>query len=150
VREVQDALKQLGYYSGPLDGLPGPQTQGAIAAYETQNGREASGIATPELLASLRSSGRVDLAPVPTEVASTPASGAAQPQPAAEPDGTIAAVQEALARSAYGPLTVDGVAGPATRDAIKKFQHDHNLPITGDVTDALIVELRADGAMGGG
>ena len=66
---------------------------------------------------------------------------------AAAPDERVAVVQEALARSAYGPLTADGVFGPRTRDAIIRFQRDHGLPPTGAISDALVVELRAAGAI---
>lgn len=62
-------------------------------------------------------------------------------------DPLVAVVQTALARSAYGPLTADGVMGPATRDAIVRFQHDHDLPVTGEVSEALVLELRAYGAL---
>lgn len=161
VRATQDALMQLGYYSGPLDGLPGPQTQSAIEAFRDQSESDGTEEISLELLSELRSARRPDLSPVPTRVetpaeqsrqATEPSSAATAPVREASPraDGVVAAVQEALARSAYGPLTVDGVAGEATRQAIMKFQKDHNLPITGEVSDALVVELRAAGALGGG
>ena len=158
VRDVQDALMQVGYYSGPLDGLAGPQTRSAIKAFEAQSGRDATGEASFDLLQAIRASSRPDLSPVATRVASpetqhtpqSPSQQVASAPPTAVPNGVVAAVQGALARSAYGPLAVDGVAGPETRDAIVKFQRDHNLPITGEINDALIIELRADGALGGG
>jgi peptidoglycan hydrolase-like protein with peptidoglycan-binding domain len=152
VRTVQDALKQIGYYAGPLDGVPGPQTRLAILAFEAEAGLPENGEATAELLAAARAAGRPDqtttaaIPQVPTEHG---AEGAAPPE-TAEPDPLVSAIQNALARAAYGPLDADGVAGPATRDAIKRFQRDHNLPITGEITDALVVELRASGAFDGG
>ena len=158
VRSIQDALMQRGYYSGPLDGFAGPQTQSAIVDFRDRTGDEGSTEVSLELLSEIRSSQRPDLSPVATRVESP----AEQPQPVPQaarepagetpepPDGTVAAVQEALARSAYGPLTIDGVAGQATRDAIMRFQKDHNLPVTGEVSDSLVVELRAAGALGGG
>jgi hypothetical protein len=38
VTSVQRRLGQLGYYHGVVDGVVGPQTRGAIAAFENQNG----------------------------------------------------------------------------------------------------------------
>jgi peptidoglycan hydrolase-like protein with peptidoglycan-binding domain len=161
VRAVQDALRQLGYYAGPLDGLAGAQTQSAIEAFREQSGSDGSDEVSLELLSEIRSSRRPDLSPVATRV-EPPSEGppqaapdnaepsAASGQESPQPDGTVAAVQEALERSAYGPLTVDGIAGDATREAIMRFQKDHNLPVTGEVSDALVVELRAAGALGGG
>ena len=35
---VQEALAQAGYYNGPIDGLLGPMTREAIAAYQADNG----------------------------------------------------------------------------------------------------------------
>ena len=160
VRAVQDALLQLGYYSGPLDGLRGPKTQSAIEAFRDQSEDDGTEEISLALLSDLRSARRPDLAPVATrvETAEEQPRQAAEPAPPAgaaasempQPDGTVAAVQEALARSAYGPLTVDGVAGEATRQAIMKFQKDHHLPVTGEISDTLVVELRAIGALGGG
>jgi hypothetical protein len=31
-----------------------------------------------------------------------------------------------------------------------RFQRDHNLPVTGEVSDALVIELRATGALDDG
>lgn len=148
VRAVQDALRQVGYYSGPLDGIAGPQTRSAIQVFEVEIGREETGEASLELLSAIRSANRPDL----TSAAIPQAQPAAQSAPASvpqkvEPDPVVAAIQDALARSAYGPLIADGVVGPETREAIMRFQRDHNLPVTGDISDALVVELRATGAL---
>jgi peptidoglycan hydrolase-like protein with peptidoglycan-binding domain len=56
-------------------------------------------------------------------------------------------VQEALARSGYGPLTVDGFAGSATTEAVARFQRDHNIEQTGIISENLVIELRAAGAL---
>lgn len=134
VREVQAALQGSGHYAGPLDGVAGPGTQAAIVAFERRAGRASTGRADRELLAAIQSfSG--------PPAASAPAS----PQP----DEDVAIAQKALARAAYGPLRTDGVFGPQTRDAIARFQTDHGLPATGEVSDALMVELRAAGALEG-
>jgi peptidoglycan hydrolase-like protein with peptidoglycan-binding domain len=58
-------------------------------------------------------------------------------------------VQEALAKAAYGPLLADGLLGQQTRVAIERFQRDRDLPVTGEINDALILELRAAGALAG-
>ncbi|MDP4593645.1 MAG: peptidoglycan-binding protein [Beijerinckiaceae bacterium] len=42
----------------------------------------------------------------------------------------IAAMQKALVKLGY-PLTVDGLAGPATQQALEKFQRKNRLPTTG-------------------
>ncbi len=151
VRAVQDALKQVGYYSGPLDGIAGPQTRSAIQAFEIEIGREERGEASLELLSAIRSANRPDLTPATTpEVHPAAQSALASVPQKLEPDALVADIQDALARSAYGPLVVDGFVGPETREAIMRFQRDHNLPVTGDISDALVVELRATGALDDG
>lgn len=143
VRAVQDALKQIGYYTGALDGFAGPQTRSAIMAFEARSGREATGVASEGLLAAIRGTKRpdiataVDMPPVAQQPVATPA----------EADPQVAAIQRALARAAYGAIVADGIAGSETQDAIRRFQADHNLPVTGEISDALTVELRAAGAM---
>jgi peptidoglycan hydrolase-like protein with peptidoglycan-binding domain len=46
-----------------------------------------------------------------------------------------------LAELGYLPGTIDGFLGGQTRDAIRQFERDRGLPVTGDVTEALIAEL---------
>jgi peptidoglycan hydrolase-like protein with peptidoglycan-binding domain len=159
VRAVQDALKQVGYYSGPLDGIMGPRTHAAITVFEGKTGREETGEASWELLTAIQNTDRFDLAParLPEALpAPEPASASASPQvlgapqAAPEADPLVAVIQKALARAAYGPVEADGFIGPQTRDAIMRFQRDHNLPATGEVSDALVIELRAAGALDDG
>ena len=142
VEAVQSALKSAGYYAGPVDGIAGMQTASAIRAFEQRNGMKETGRATPDLLDAIRStpSGfRPPTAAAPAE----PAAAAAH----AAPDERVAAVQAALSRAAYGQVKADGVFGPQTREAIVRFQQDHGLPPTGEISDALVVELRAAGAL---
>ncbi len=138
VLAVQSVLQQHGYYSGALDGVAGPRTEAAILAFEAASGRAGSGLARFELLAELRAmsvEGATSL--------SDPAAG----RDALTFDDRVAAVQRALAISGYGPLGADGILGSETREAIANFQRDHGLPPTGEISDALIVELRAAGAL---
>ena len=51
--EVQTVLQQQGYYEGPIDGVVGPGTQAAIAAYQQANGLRVTGTITRGLLVDL-------------------------------------------------------------------------------------------------
>ena len=51
--EVQQALNQQGYYRGPIDGVIGPGTSAAIAAYQRDNGLRVTGTITHGLLRDL-------------------------------------------------------------------------------------------------
>jgi len=50
-------------------------------------------------------------------------------------------VQTRLAQFGYAPGPVDGIFGQQTRDAIKKFESDRKIPVTGEISRALIEAL---------
>ncbi len=51
-------------------------------------------------------------------------------------------VQDALARRGYYDGQVDGVIGSQTRNAIREFQHDNGLAVTGRINSQLVQALR--------
>jgi hypothetical protein len=51
-------------------------------------------------------------------------------------------VQDALARRGYYEGRVDGVIGSETRSAIREFQHDNGLPVTGRINSQLMQALQ--------
>ena len=53
VAAVQRRLGQLGYYHGVVDGVIGPQTRSAIAAFESRNGLAVDGTISRPLLDTL-------------------------------------------------------------------------------------------------
>jgi hypothetical protein len=54
VAAVQQRLGQLGYYHGVVDGIIGPRTRNAIAAFESRNGLVVNGRISRPLLDTLR------------------------------------------------------------------------------------------------
>jgi peptidoglycan hydrolase-like protein with peptidoglycan-binding domain len=50
-------------------------------------------------------------------------------------------VQARLKARGYYHATVDGIVGPATSAAIRAFQYDHGLAVTGTITPALLRAL---------
>jgi hypothetical protein len=52
-RGVQSGLRSLGFYNGGIDGILGPQSLAAIAAYQTSIGEEPTGIVTAEQVREL-------------------------------------------------------------------------------------------------
>jgi peptidoglycan hydrolase-like protein with peptidoglycan-binding domain len=139
VLAVQSGLAEAGYYDGPLDGIAGPETAAAIIAFERMSGLAVTGLPSRQLVAALGAEpagaamGDAD----PDALAGAPVPG----------DPRVAAVQDALSRAAYGPLQADGLLGPQTEEAIRRFQADHGLAVTGELTDSLVVELRALGML---
>ena len=53
VRELQDALKELGYYTGKIDGIFGKATRKAVILFQRETGLEPDGLAGPDTLAKL-------------------------------------------------------------------------------------------------
>jgi peptidoglycan hydrolase-like protein with peptidoglycan-binding domain len=58
------------------------------------------------------------------------------------PGGEETAVQLALRRHGYYRGPIDGDIGPASQRAIRSFQADNGLPVTGTVNRSLLQALR--------
>src|SRR5262249_18393218 len=56
-RQVQDALRRLNHYSGPVDGIFGPQTRAAIRSFQHKIGAETTGSLTAEQASRLVAGG---------------------------------------------------------------------------------------------
>jgi len=52
-KQIQRALKNAGYYEGPIDGKIGPKTKAAIIKFQKANGLKADGIAGKRTSAEL-------------------------------------------------------------------------------------------------
>jgi len=74
VREAQQKLADEGLYHGPVDGLMGPQTKGALAAYQQKNG--------------LQPTARLDRATIDRLALGQGAPAVAGAKPAAEPSAS--------------------------------------------------------------
>jgi peptidoglycan hydrolase-like protein with peptidoglycan-binding domain len=96
----------------------------------------------------------------PRTVASIPATPRPQPapaRPAAAPPTDLRTapsaeertmrVQRALAAIGLNPGKADGRMRPETQEAIKRFEIDRGLKVSGQVSDRLMFELIASGAM---
>ena len=59
-----------------------------------------------------------------------------------EPGNVVKEIQYQLSRHGYNAGPQDGVMGPKTREAIRKYQKQHGLPIDGRATPELIAHMR--------
>jgi N-acetylmuramoyl-L-alanine amidase len=75
VRQVQTALQQQGLYNGAIDGIWGPQTQGAVQSFQQSHALRASGQLNSATLAALN-------LPADNNAASSQQSSTAAPAPA--------------------------------------------------------------------
>ena len=57
IRKIQSALRQRGFYEGPVDGIVGPATERAIAAYQQRHGLSQAAALELQTLQSLITEG---------------------------------------------------------------------------------------------
>jgi peptidoglycan hydrolase-like protein with peptidoglycan-binding domain len=68
------------------------------------------------------------------------------PQKARPPSSAfIKSLQRELKRVGYDPGIVDGKMGPATEEALRRFQEAHGLPPTGDADIPTLTKLLGQG-----
>jgi peptidoglycan hydrolase-like protein with peptidoglycan-binding domain len=75
------------------------------------------------------------------------AAQAAAPDPALGDRQRYRKVQDALNQAGYGPLPTDGIANDETASAIRRFELDNGLAITGRPSDRVAARLVSIGAM---
>jgi len=125
--EVQKKLLMLGYSPGPADGMMGRRTEEAIRHFQHDNGLPPTGRVdrhTEEIIM------RAHL-PQPKAVNHRqPVPGPASHSPFNQ---QIAELQHLLAGFGYHPGPADGVMGGRTHEALRLFQRDHHLPVTGEL-----------------
>ncbi|HEX4640206.1 MAG TPA: peptidoglycan-binding protein [Chthoniobacterales bacterium] len=56
-------------------------------------------------------------------------------------DSQVSDVQSALSREGYYDGAIDGKLGPATRNALRRYQREHRLDVTGGIDQAVIRAL---------
>ncbi len=119
VRYLQQALDELGYDVGAIDGLLGSGTTTALKAFQADNALGESGSVDIDTLRAL-----------------------ADASPEAQED-IVEAIQHVLAELGYYTGVVDGIVGPRSTQAVADFQTDQGLPSTGDL-DGPTFELLID------
>jgi len=140
VANIQRELGRRGFYDGAADGIWGAKTDAATRDFVQSAGVKVNPEASDSLLHAILSSG----AKVQTSRAAP--AGAARNDPIAEliaPSKRTLAIQRALADFGYGQIKPTGVYDPDTRTAIEKFERDHRLPVTGQISDQVVRELAA-------
>ena len=113
LRALQAALKQAGFYGGTVDGLDGPMTRQAIAAFAASR----PDLSADTSLTSLLAAAETPLLTVPSPNASSDGS-AVTPAPGA--GGVDVEIVQAFIAGAVGGLEIDGVAGPDTTALARK------------------------------
>ncbi|MHA7772156.1 peptidoglycan-binding domain-containing protein [Roseibium sp. M-1] len=150
VLDLQISLRKIGLYEGPLDGLNGPATERAIRAYERHASLPETGEATEALLALVTMQGDAPLeaassVPLPRAKPGTSGTVSRSVDEASaidvDTDPKLMKVQQVLADLGYGPLKADGLMGANTTAAIRRFEFDRGLPMTGELGPKVIERL---------
>jgi hypothetical protein len=139
IANIQRELNRKGFYDGPSDGIWGSKTDAAVRDFLQASGSKVNPEANENLLRAISN-----------YVAKPTAAATAQTPPATDPiakliapSKRIVSIQRALADFGYGQIKATGVYDPETRSAIEKFERDHRLPVTGQISDRFVRELAA-------
>jgi len=158
IRKAQQALKDKGLYTGPIDGAMNAQTQKALRDFQQQNNLKVTGTLNHDTMAALGvRSHRSTATTKPGSARTTPSkekgnqgkptSGISNQSPSTRealrvsPQGTVSnvddvlQVQMALTGLMYDPGDINGLMTAKTRQAIREFQYLNNLPVTGNIDD---------------
>jgi peptidoglycan hydrolase-like protein with peptidoglycan-binding domain len=136
VRQLQRALRNGAYGPGPVDGVYGPLTEGAVRRFQEAQGLAIDGIVGPQTGAALRTASLARGRPPP---AVRPGAGYRSPGGSVR----VLEIQRMLSilRYEFGP--VDGLFGPRTQAAVQWFQVHHGFRPTGIVDRVTLTRLRA-------
>lgn len=121
VDAAQQRLKDRGYYSGPVDGVIGPSTQAALRAFQRDVRLTVTGVLDPPTARALLNDPPQAGAPVTT--------------------ADIRSAQQQLKERGYYSGPVDGVIGSATGRALRAYQRDRGLKVTGRLDSSTIRSL---------
>jgi|SRR5579883_190364 peptidoglycan hydrolase-like protein with peptidoglycan-binding domain len=130
---VQRQLRRQGLYGGPIDGIEGPGTRAAITRFQRQHRITVTGRLNPATMRELGVSGMA-------RETSGEASRAMEPG-MMHSTQVIERVQRELRGEGLYHGRIDGIEGPATHSAIRSFQRQENIPVTGSLNRTTIREL---------
>ena len=145
VTALQQKLKNLGYYTGTVDGDYGDGTVKAVKAFQSRNGLTADGVAGEATLKLIHSGN--------AKKAATPS-----PKPTATPKPTnsalrvgstgakVKSMQQRLKALGYYTGSVDGTFGEGTRKALVAFQKANGLTADGVAGTATLNKLHSSSA----
>ena len=136
VRQLQRALRHGAYAPGPVDGLYGPLTEGAVRRFQQAHGLTSDGVVGPRTRAALRTASFGQRRAPP---AIRPGAGYRSPGDSAR----VLEVQRMLSSLRYERGPLDGLFGPRTQAAVQWFQANRGLRPTGIVDQATLRRLRA-------
>ena len=147
VKALQSALKELGFYTGTVDGDFGSGTRSAVIAFQKANGLTETGTADAAAQTLLyEGKPKNSKGKAVTVKTVSPLEGAAISS--GSKGEAVSRLQTRLKELGYYTGSVDGVAGSGTVNAIKAFQKKNGLTQTGKADAATQAALYAASAIG--
>jgi len=135
VEKLQKTLKNLGYYSGSVDGSYGAGTKAAVEAYQKANKLRADGVAGPQTQRALYG----------TNSTSTYATL----RPGDEGSG-VSNMQYTLYELGYYDGKINGIYNDLTKNAVKDFQIRNDLEADGVAGNKTLQRLYSSKAIAAG
>ena len=140
VRDLQQQLKNLGYYGGAVDGQFGDATAEAVQLFQAQHGLDADGLAGEATLQLLSSGGAQAYQPT----------GTPSPTPSVirkgERSDRVTAVQTRLQELGYYSGAIDGQFGNGTEEAVRLFQRQNGLDVDGVIGSQTLAAVMDESA----
>lgn len=137
VRELQTELKQLGHYHMNITGIYGPQTKGAVTAFQRSQGITADGIAGPQTFQSLEKAKSNSSQSQNNTSSSTQSSSGSFLLKEGDSGSQVRELQERLKATGHYSYSVTGVFGPITKNAVVSFQRRWSMVVDGVVTTSV-------------
>ena len=130
VKVLQEALKELGFYSGVADGSYGASTVAAVKAFQKKNSIRQDGIASPEVQKLIFEGKPYNSRGKKTAVNTLPNCAVSELSSGKKGD-QVTALQNSLKTLGFYTANPTGVFDKDTISAVKKFQAAHNLTVDG-------------------
>lgn len=146
VRRLQQALTQLGYYSGTVDGSFGSGTKAAVSAFQQANSLTVDGIAGSATIALLEKQTGIDIDGNSSSSSSTATGlfkGDYSKLQYTSSGSRVRVLQQALKDLGFTISKVDGVFGQSTFEAVMAFQKATGLTVDGKAGKNTLVKLES-------
>jgi len=133
VKDLQQKLKDKGYYQSSVDGIFGPKTEKAVKSFQKAVGITVDGIAGPVTLAKLNGSS--------SSRGSSTSSSKSSLLKRGMKGSAVKDLQQKLKDKGYYHSSVDGIFGPKTEKAVKSFQKAVGITVDGIAGPVTLAKL---------
>lgn len=149
VENAQRWLNRLGFDAGPVDGFMGSKTRSAISSYQRARGQTVTATTDRRTMRSLHEEYRVATGEAPrsrtpqttTNTNAETPTASSLPSPAATQ--LVVDTQVELRRRGYDVPVVNGIIDEKTQTAIRAYERDERLLVTGQPSAALLERIRS-------